>query len=563
MKLLGNWKVILLLACIALSIIAISPRSQDGVAIRGVEKGSAADLAGIEGPAKNTRPLGYELITSVDGQRVGSVSEYYDLIERYKVNDTLSIKTSETSYFVTVEPRLNITVTGNLVEETYTEVEEQEVNGTLANVTITKTRTVNETIEEVLGVADIGLGVSEAAQNNIKKGLDLQGGVRVLLQPKEETTPDVLDRVKESLEQRLNAFGLNDVIIRISSDLSGNKFVLVEIAGLQQEEISELIASQGKFEAKILNQTAFTGGEDITYVCRSADCSGIDPQQGCGVSGGETICSFFFTISLSPQAAQQQADLTKTLDVVSGGTSDSYLSEPIELYLDDQLVDTLQIGASLRGRPVTDIQISGSGSGSTREQAIQDSLQNMRQLQAILETGSLPVELEIVKIDTLSPVLGKEFLRNALLTGLVAILAVGIVLFGRYRKLSIALPVIITNLAEIVILLGVAAVLGTNLDLAAIAGIIIVVGTGVDHLIIISDEVLRKGSYEKSSKQKIKEAFFVIFAAFFTTIVAMLPLWFAGAGILRGFATTTIYGIAIGVLITRPAFAAMVEYWVK
>ena len=48
-------------------------------------------------------------------------------------------------------------------------------------------------------------------------------------------------------------------------------------------------------------------------------------------------------------------------------------------------------------------------------------------------------------------------------------------------------------------------------------------------------------------------------ASYFTTLVAMAPLWSAGAGLLRGFAITTIIGISIGVLVTRPAFAAIIE----
>ena len=47
--------------------------------------------------------------------------------------------------------------------------------------------------------------------------------------------------------------------------------------------------------------------------------------------------------------------------------------------------------------------------------------------------------------------------------------------------------------------------------------------------------------------------------AFAATVAAMIPLLFAGAGLLKGFAITTIVGVTIGVFITRPAFAAMIE----
>ena len=123
---------------------------------------------------------------------------------------------------------------------------------------------------------------------------------------------------------------------------------------------------------------------------------------------------------------------------------------------------------------------------------------------------------------------------------------------------------IIAILSEVIIILGISALLKSNLDMAAIAGIIAAVGTGVDDQIIIIDEILSKAeSFAASWKQRLKRAFFIIMAAYFTTLVAMLPLIRAGAGILRGFAFITIIGITIGVFVTRPAFAAMIERFVK
>ena len=61
----------------------------------------------------------------------------------------------------------------------------------------------------------------------------------------------------------------------------------------------------------------------------------------------------------------------------------------------------------------------------------------------------------------------------------------------------------------------------------------------------------------------MKKAFFIIFVAYATTVAAMVPLWNAGAGLIRGFALTTIAGVTIGVFLTRPAFAAIVEKMFK
>jgi len=224
----------------------------------------------------------------------------------------------------------------------------------------------------------------------------------------------------------------------------------------------------------------------------------------------------------------------------------------------------LNIGSELKGRAITDIQISGSGSGATEQEALSESLKNMKRLQTILITGSLPVKLNVVETDTISPSLGEEFVKNAFFIGFLAVLSVSLIVFLRYRRLEITLPIIITVMSEVIIILGVAALIGWNIDIAAIAGIIIAIGSGVDDQIVISDELLKK---EKEVfinwKQRIGNAFFIIMASYLTTFVAMLPLMRAGAGLLKGFAITTIIGISVGVFITRPAFAAIVEMLLK
>ncbi len=233
------------------------------------------------------------------------------------------------------------------------------------------------------------------------------------------------------------------------------------------------------------------------------------------------------------------------------------------MFLDDELVDELSIAASLKGRPTTNIQITGGGNGTSKDRAIKNTLDNMKKLQTVLQTGSLPVKMEIVKIDSLSPLMGKNFEDNAIEVSLFALLAVACIVFLRYRKLQVAIPMVLSMVSEVIIILGVAALIKWNLDLVAIAGIIVSVGTGVDDLIVLSDETLSKDNEMLDWEKKRKNAFFVIMAAYFTTVVAMLPLLFAGAGLLRGFALTTILGITAGVFIVRPAFAAALKIFLN
>ncbi|MDP7141383.1 MAG: hypothetical protein QF506_03400 [Candidatus Woesearchaeota archaeon] len=558
-KIFTNPRIIILIICLVLAVVSISPNlNVKGVTIRNVVANSSASIAGIIGPTPNARPMNRERILAINNVVINNVEEYYGVVEKLEINQTVHVKTNRGLYKLLMRAETEEVVLNETIKRIVTE----EVFDEATNKTENVTRIVEEPKKEVyvLGVEDIGLRVYNPPKTNIKQGLDLQGGVRVLLKPEEKVSKTYTDDLISSLNQRLNVYGLSDVVIRSSNDLSGNQYILIELAGANEEEVKELIAKQGKFEAKVGNNTVFRGGEDITYVCRSADCSGIDPGRGCGVvAGGGYVCRFRFSISLSPEAAERQASLTRDLEVIVEN-NDEYLSEKLYLYLDDKEVDQLNIGADLKGRAVTDIQISGTGGGATNQEAVYNALQNMKKLQTMLITGSLPVKLNIVKTDNVSPVLGEEFVNNALFMGLLILISVAVMVSLRYRKIQITVPMTVSLISEVVLLIGVASIIGWNIDLPAIAGIIIAIGTGVDHQIVIADETIGGRSVQIFDwKKRIKKAFFIITAAYLTTVVAMMPLIFAGAGLLKGFALTTIIGVSIGIFITRPAFANVVE----
>ena len=83
----------------------------------------------------------------------------------------------------------------------------------------------------------------------------------------------------------------------------------------------------------------------------------------------------------------------------------------------------------------------------------------------------------------------------------------------------------------------------------------------MNHQIIIADELLSGMTITHASlKASVKNAFTIILTSASTVVVALLPLIFAGAGLLKGFALTSIAGVAIGVLLTRPAFAALLQH---
>jgi len=517
-KLFKKTRIWILIFFLIISYFTINPQfNSEGVSIKGIDQDSAAYNSGIRSPPQETSPTNYERITKINGEQITSLEDYSNIISQITAGETVTIETDKQLY------------------------------------TLTK------------GEEDLGITVQKSAGSNIRKGLELQGGTRVLLQPEGDITDEERDNLIQTMEYRLNTYGLSDITIRKTDDLLGNKYILVEIAGATKEEVSELIASQGKFEAKIGNETVFNGGkEDITFVCRNdGTCSGIT-QCDTDPSSGLEYCKFEFVIHLSQKAAERHAEVTDKLSVVTSEYGSQVLSEKIDFYLDDSIIDTLNIAADLKGVTATQIQITGPGYGETRDEAILDAQQQMNKLQTVLLTGSFPIKLNVVKLDSISPTLGSTFINNAILVGIIATLAVVVIIFIRYRNLKIAIPIIIAILSEIIIILGISALIKRNLDMASIAGIIAAVGTGVDDQIVIIDEVVAKSKeFASTWKNRLKKAFFIIMAAYFTNVAAMLPLFRAGAGLLRGFAFITIIGISIGVFITRPAFAAMIEEFVK
>jgi len=497
-----SWKIWLLIIVLMCSALLISPNFEKGVIIKSVEKNSTSFDSGLRSG---------DIITSINGESVKTIEDYQKIINSIfpTQNKTrLDIATKDNQFILFTDQAPLITI---------------------SNIPKTK----------------------------IKTGLDLSGGARALVRPEIPVSATELNDLIMITSNRLNEFGIADISVKSVADLSGNNFMLIEVAGATPTDLTELVSKQGKFEAKIGNETVFIGGqEDITYVARTGEQSGI---YSCGKSQEGEACSFRFAITLSEKAAKKHAEITNKLEL--NPENPQYLSQKLDLYLDDQLTDSLFIGKDLKGSTTTQISISGSGVGATQQEAYANAQANMKKLQTVLITGSLPYKLEIVKIDTISPVLGKEFLKNIIFLAIIVFVAISIVLFIKYRKIKITLAVILTMFSEGFITLAIAALIRWNLDAPSIAGIIAGMGTGVNDQIVILDEAV--SDKQISLKERIKSALFVILGAFFTIIAAMIPLFWAGAGMLKGFALTTIIGVSVGILITRPAFSEIVKKIVK
>ncbi|MFA4641129.1 preprotein translocase subunit SecD [Pyrococcus kukulkanii] len=237
-------------------------------------------------------------------------------------------------------------------------------------------------------------------------------------------------------------------------------------------------------------------------------------------------------------------------------TMDEFVRRVLRLY------GPYKVGSGLAtGQPQTEVMISIGGSQNDIR------ARNDAQIVAVvLRSGSLPVKLSIERIDYISPKLGENFKQQVLIAGIAALLVVGAIVYLHYRRFKIAIPVMFTSFSEVLIILGIASMIRWNLDLPSIAGIIAAIGTGVDQQIVITDELLgevggvKRRSVKRSGVLKrMGRAFFIILASATTTIVAMSFLFKFFVGGLRGFAFTTILGVLVGILITRPAYGEIAK----
>jgi preprotein translocase subunit SecD len=377
----------------------------------------------------------------------------------------------------------------------------------------------------------------------ITTGIDLKGGARVQFQLEHPVNKTTMDTVTSIIDKRLNAYGLKDVKVRSS----GNEFVITEMADTTATEVEKLIGNPGVFEAKLDNVTVYTG----------KDIENVDNYIIIGTK-------WRVPLTISTEGADKLA--------VNANGKDGR-EHKMYMYLDGNSIE--KNGYELEsdftnGRSITTAEVSGTA--STPEEA----LAKAKEVYTVLKAGSIPVKVHPIGSDTIFPELGEKFLEGAFIAGILAIISISIIIFIRYRRPFLAIPIIITSLSEVLIILGLASAIKWNIDLAAIVGIIASIGTGVDDQIIITDEVLHHDVVGESKNAKrrrnartrlsVKNALFIIFASAGTLIAAMLPLVYVGfvrgttgIGVLSGFAFTTILGVLIGVMITRPVYAKFVE----
>jgi preprotein translocase subunit SecD len=366
------------------------------------------------------------------------------------------------------------------------------------------------------------------------------GGKLVSYEP--GVSKDTADMVKRILENKINSLGTQSATINPLTGLNGvSHYIRVELSGVSLAQAKDIVGKQGKFEIRI--QTAPNQTEHVLYG-DSITTVNIPSQNPPG-SGKWGVS---FTLNQDGADAFRQA-------AISSGAVNNPEEHHLQMILDNQVVYDAPLSPDLANelqtKPVTQLYAS-TGAGSS-------GLQEASNLEIHLRAGALPVDVSVAGAGYTPASMGDYFKTMAFVTFLVAILAVGVVIYYRYREPAIVLPMMGTNLAEVIILIGIASWI-VQFDLATLAGIIAVLGTGIDQLVVITDEILHEGKVPSKGlyMKRYQRAIGIIVVAAATVIIAMLPLALMDLGTLRGFAIVTILGVLIGVIVTRPAYGRII-----
>lgn len=445
---------------------------------------------------------------------------------------------------------------------------------------------------------NLGLG------NSPVLGLDLQGGVSVILAPTETAADDDLLVVRDLIRDELERLGIAEPDVRVESsnivvDLPGVRDqrqavdavdvagivtlrpVMQCVAGPPAEEPADEPAEEPGGEPTGFRRTApdpdpepepgtetdpddldelldpaappAPGEEDVLPVLGSAENCVVGPVGGTG----EVFSRGSASPTLEPQAGwgvsvDLQGEGEATWNLLASqcfNRSASCPSGQLAIVLDDVIQSAPVVNApSFAGS----VSITGN---FTEEEA--------RALSRVLNRGAFPVDVEAQSVETVSPALGGDTLRAAVIAGLVGAAGIILLMAVYYRRLSV---VAIGGLLVWATAMYSAAIFvseWTNyaLSLAGATGIIIAIGLAVDSYVVLFERLkdeLRSGrSPRNAAPRAFDRSWRTIISANVMSLLASVILFVLSVGSVRGFALylglTTVTNLIVYALFARPA----------
>ncbi len=394
----------------------------------------------------------------------------------------------------------------------------------------------------------------------IQRGLDLQGGLQVLLEadlPADQSIPrDQLDTARQIVAQRVNALGVSEPLVQIE----GERRILVELPGVgNPEEAFALI------QETALLEFVDTGFQQLPEGMCIRTSLNTGPSR-CELPPGAPLdtpildpAPTFETVMTGAQIRQAQSDLDQigqylvsfTLQPDSIQFFSDYTQQNqgryLTIVLDKQVISSPRISSAITGG-------SGTITGNfTLEEAQRLALQ--------LRFGSLPIPLRIESTRLVGATLGEQSVLASVEAGIIGVSLVLVFMIAYYR-----LPGFLASIALLIYaLLNFAVFMGlpVTLTLPAITGFLLSLGMAVDANVLVFErmkEELKRGRKMNESVQTgFQRAWTSIRDSNVATLVICLILWgfgrSFGASAVQGFAVTLAIGVSISmftaVLVTR------------
>lgn len=400
----------------------------------------------------------------------------------------------------------------------------------------------------------------------VRLGLDIRGGARleyrVDVEPGVENPSQVVDDVWTVLRNRLDSAGYTEATLR-KSFRENHSFIVVEIpAATDTTSAEKLLGSIGvMYFGQVIDESTADPSKDprlmesarirraqwlpsrdgkVWYLVRQEimlvkDLKLVSPRIVTASPVPETRVGRFgykVTFELSSKDAEVFKRITQQLVVPESAIGTATAREKrLAIVLDDVVQFA---GYVISVIPDGKAEITGNF-----------SLEEAKQLAAILRSGALPARLEKVSAGWVAPLLGSDIVRTSLMAGII-----GLILVMVYMAIFYGIQGVVADIALIyntILLLGVMAATRSILTLPGIAGILFTIGTTVDGNIIIAERIKEELRAGKSVRAAITagfdRSFFTLFDANLTTIIAGLVLYYFGTGTVKGFAITLIIGV--------------------
>lgn len=357
----------------------------------------------------------------------------------------------------------------------------------------------------------------------MKLGLDLQGGVYVVLEADTDATGSellsLMNQTQAVIERRVNEMGLSNPVVTIE----GEKRIRVELPGVDDAESAiETIGTTAQLTFITADGATILTGDNVK------DAGTAINQEGAG---------YVVTLEFDSTGASMFESATQA--IVNGQiTADEQLGLPadcVAIILDNQIISYPSVSNVISGGRC---QIEGNFS--------QEEASN---LAALIRGGALPVNLEEVQTSIVGPSLGMNSLTQSIVAALIGIALVLLIMLVFYRIMGLAADIAL--LVYILIYLWVLIALGNVLTLPGIAGMILSVGMAVDANVIIFSRIreeVRKGkTIRVATSQGYRRALTTVIDSQVTTLIAGVALYEFGSGDVRGFALTLMIGIIISI----------------